>query len=72
MYLTYDDTPGVIGTVGNALGEAGINIAQMSVGRDGSRAVMFLTVDQNIPEAIVSKISSAVGTDDVKFLDLVE
>ena len=72
MFLTYEDAPGVIGAVGNALGEAGINVAQMAVGRDSGRAVMFLTVDQSVPEDVVSKIASAVGTDDIKFLDLVE
>lgn len=72
MYLSYDDTPGVIGIVGNTLGKAGINIAQMTVGRDGKRAMMFLTVDSNVPEEIVSDVAKAVGTDDLKFLDLVE
>ena len=72
MYLSYKDEPGVIGIVGNTLGEAGINVAQMSVGRDGDRALMFLTVDQSIPEGIVEEISKAVGTEDIKFLDLVE
>ena len=72
MYLHYADAPGVIGAVGNALGTAGINVAQMSVGRDGPNALMFLTVDQNIPEDIVKKIAEAVGTDRVKFIDLVE
>ncbi|MDO5852783.1 MAG: phosphoglycerate dehydrogenase [Thermoplasmata archaeon] len=72
LYLTYRDAPGVIGTVGNILGAKGINIAQMTVGRTDGRAMMFLTVDGNIPEDTVSEIASAVGTDDAKFLDLVE
>ena len=72
MYLSYRDEPGVIGIVGNTLGSAGINVAQMSVGRSGDRALMFLTVDQNIPEEIVAKVAKDVGTDDIKFLDLVE
>ncbi len=72
MLLTYKDGPGIIGTVGNALGEAGINIAQMTVGRDGPDAMMCLTVDHDIPDEIVAKVASLVGTEDVKFLDLVE
>lgn len=72
MYLRYKDAPGVIGIVGNTLGSAGINVAQMSVGRDGGCALMFLTVDQNIPDEIVDRISETVGTKDIKFLDLVE
>ncbi len=72
MYVSYNDEPGVIGAVGNTIGNAGINIAQMTVGRDGGRAMMFLTLDGNVPEEIVAKVAEAVGTDDVKFLDLVE
>lgn len=72
MYLSYEDAPGVIGIVGNALGSAGINVAQMTVARSGARAMMFLTVDSNIDEDIVAKVAKDVGTDDVRFLDLVE
>ena len=72
MYIRYGDAPGVIGIVGNVLGAAGINVAQMSVGRDGNKALMFLTVDQNIPDEVVEKIASDVGTEYIKFLDLVE
>lgn len=72
LCLTYRDAPGVIGTVGNVLGGEGINIAQMAVDRVGGNAMMFLTVDSNIPEEVVAKVASEVGADDVKFLDLVE
>lgn len=72
IYLSYADTPGVIGIVGSKLGEAGINVAQMSVGRSGSRALMFLIVDQSIPEDLVAAIAKEVGTEDIKFIDLVE
>ena len=71
MFVEYKDAPGVIGIVGNTLGSAGINVAQMSVGRSGARALMFLTVDQPIPDELVQKISADVGSKDIKFLDLV-
>lgn len=72
MFVGYKDEPGVIGIVGNTLGGAGINVAQMSVGRSGPMALMFLTVDQRVPDDLVAKISDAVGTKDIKFLDMVE
>ncbi|MFT0898768.1 phosphoglycerate dehydrogenase [Candidatus Methanoprimaticola sp. MG2] len=72
MYVRYKDEPGVIGIVGNIIGDAGVNIAQMTVGRSGKCAMMFLTVDSNIPEDVVAKVAEAVGTEDVKFLDLAE
>ena len=42
------DRPGVVGQVGTLLGEAGVNIAGMQLGRDvpGGRALFVLTVDQ--------------------------
>lgn len=70
--LTYKDGPGIIGAVGNALGEVAVNIAQMTVARSGSNAMMFLTVDGNVPEDVVSRLATSAGMDDVKFLDLVE
>lgn len=72
VYLRYKDTPGVIGIVGNILGNAGINIAQMSVSRCDKCAMMFLSVDGDVPEALVAQIAKEVGTTDVGFLDLVE
>jgi len=72
LFLHYKDEPGVIGVVGNAMGEVGINIAQMSVGRYEDQALMFLTVDQIVPDEILKKISETVGSDDIKFLNMVE
>ena len=72
VYLRYKDTPGVIGIVGNILGNAGINIAQMSVSRCDKCAMMFLSVDGDVPEALVAQIAKEVGTTDVGFLDLVQ
>jgi len=42
------DRPGVVGKVGTLLGDAGINIAGMQLGRDnpGGRALFVLGVDQ--------------------------
>lgn len=72
VYVGYMDAPGVIGTVGNALGEAGINIGQMSVGRDCNKALMFLTVDQKVSDDIISKIAKAVGTEDIRSVEIKE
>jgi D-3-phosphoglycerate dehydrogenase len=62
-FFLYEDKPGVIGTVGTLLGEAGINIASMEVGRReaGGLALMGLTVDSPIPAEILDRIVGAVG-----------
>ena len=47
IFLRYDDVPGVIGRVGTLLGEAGVNIANMTVSRnrEGGKALMVLSID---------------------------
>jgi D-3-phosphoglycerate dehydrogenase / 2-oxoglutarate reductase len=59
----YEDRPGVIGTVGTILGQAGVNIGSMEVGRTeaGGLALMCLTVDSPIPPEALDRITSAVG-----------
>ena len=70
IILTYKDTPGVIGAVGNAIGEAGINIAHMAVGRANGKAAMLLTIDQDVPEEVVKKIGEKVGVEEIKYIRL--
>jgi D-3-phosphoglycerate dehydrogenase len=71
-FFTYEDRPGVIGTVGSLLGTAGINIASMEVGRKaaGGLALMGLTVDSPIPADILQGIEREVGTEAARFLEL--
>jgi D-3-phosphoglycerate dehydrogenase len=55
----YRDVPGMIGRVGTAFGEAGINIASAAVGhlpdetQSEDCAVMVVTSDQAVPQAVV-------------------
>jgi len=44
-----DDRPGVIGLVGQAFGNAGINIADMALSRRGKTALMVLKLDGPMP-----------------------
>jgi D-3-phosphoglycerate dehydrogenase len=64
-FFLYEDRPGVIGTVGTLLGNAGINIASMEVGRRemGGRALMGLTVDSPIPAEVLAEIERAIGAE---------
>jgi D-3-phosphoglycerate dehydrogenase len=45
-----DDRPGVIGLVGQAFGNAGINIADMALSRRGRTALMVLKLDGPMPD----------------------
>lgn len=53
------DRPGVIGMLGSLLGEAGINIANMSLGRDqtGGQAVAILNLDSPVPPELMQQIA---------------
>lgn len=70
LVAPHTDKPGIIGQVGTLLGNAGINIASMYVGRKtktpGENAIMTLTVDQEIPEDLVEKITQIEGIDSAR------
>ena len=57
----YKDGPGVIGRIGRILGENGINIAQMSVGREGpdGNALMLMGVDHLVSDAVLKQIKES-------------
>jgi len=67
----YDDVPGVIGRVGTLFGEAGVNIANMTVSRSrrGGKALMVLSVDSPPPPELVERFRSE-GFDDARVLEL--
>ncbi len=59
----YADQPGMIGRVGNAFGEHGVNIVSAAVGAEasGEEAVMALTTDGPVPDAVIDEIASGQG-----------
>ena len=72
VFLRYVDRPGVVGTVGAALGEAQINIAGAQVSRtaQGGDALMALTVDDAVPADVLDRIATAIGAQSVRSVDL--
>jgi len=65
------DTPGVIGRVGTLLGDAGINIADMAVGRgDDHGAMMGISLDQPVEDALVERLSSLEGVLAARYIRL--
>ena len=73
LFLVYEDRPGVVGTVGAALGAAAVNIAGAQVGRtsQGGTALMALTVDSAVPADVLSAICEAIGATSARTVDLV-
>jgi D-3-phosphoglycerate dehydrogenase len=56
LMLYNNDRPGVVGHIGQLLGEAGINIAQMNLSRGSSRSLSLINVDSRIPEETLARI----------------
>ena len=73
-FLRYEDRPGMVGTVGGVLGQAGINIAGMQVSRDhqGGHALVALSVDTAIPAAALEEIRTSIQAVEVRAVDLTE
>ena len=73
LFLRYSDKPGVVGTVGNALGKAGINIAGMQVARSaaGGDALMAITVDSLISDELTASVKKETGAEVVRSVTLV-
>ena len=61
-FLTYEDRPGMVGTVGRILGDAAVNIAGMQVSRDskGGSALVALSVDSAIPADTLLEMQVAI------------
>jgi D-3-phosphoglycerate dehydrogenase len=72
LLTRHDDRPGIIGLVGQLLGEADVNISSMQVGRSGPRghALMLLSVDDPIPPEVVARLRAIHRFAAVKVLKL--
>ncbi|MGH3714782.1 MAG: phosphoglycerate dehydrogenase [Micromonosporaceae bacterium] len=74
LFLRYTDRPGVVGTLGSTLGEAGINIAAMQVSRaqPGGEALMGVEVDSPVSPELLDAVASSVGATTAAAVDLTE
>ena len=72
MFVMYPDLPGMIGRLGTTLGNHGINIAQMELGRSGrgERAVVVLTLDDPVTEGIIGEIRKEIQIEDIRAITL--
>lgn len=73
MLLTvHRDMPGIIGKIGSLLGSFNVNIASMQVGRKLVRgdAVMVLSIDDPLPEGLLTEITKVSGIRDAYIVNL--
>lgn len=66
LFTLHRDMPGIIGKIGSLLGSFNVNIASMQVGRKIVRgdAVMVLSIDDPLPDGILSEITKVAGIRD--------
>ena len=60
LYTTNEDVPGIIGTLGGVLGEAGVNIANFTLGRAeaGGEAIALLYVDGQVEQKVLDQLDA--------------
>ena len=73
-FFTYEDRPGMVGTVGKILGDASVNIAGMQVSRNakGGQALVALSVDSPVPAEVLDEIRGAIDAQMVRGVSLTE
>jgi D-3-phosphoglycerate dehydrogenase / 2-oxoglutarate reductase len=66
LFTMHRDMPGIIGHIGSLLGSFNVNIASMQVGRKIVRgdAVMVLSIDDPLPDGILTEITKVAGIRD--------
>jgi D-3-phosphoglycerate dehydrogenase len=59
LYVTNQDRPGFVGSLGTVLGEAGVNIATFHLGRErsGGDAIALLEVDDPVGDEILARLT---------------
>ncbi len=74
LLMTYIDRPGMIGKIGQVLGEHDINIAAMNLGRQQKQgeAMVILSLDSAVPGNVVDEIAQTVEPNFIKYLHLIK
>ena len=70
VLIVNKDRPGVIGLVGNTFGKLGINIADMTISRQGDKALMLLNVDSEPSPEALAALRAEPALETVKALKL--
>jgi len=73
LFTAHRDQPGMVAKVAGALGTHDVNISTMSVGRKGVRehAVMVMTLDDPVPQELITDLSKLDGIHMARFVSLV-
>ena len=71
LYVTNNDVPGLIGSLGNILGNEGINIASFNLGRIAplKDAMALIGIDSPVNEKVISEVKKLDSVVNVKSLN---
>jgi D-3-phosphoglycerate dehydrogenase len=73
MLLVFNaDVPGVIGALGTTLGDYGVNISRMTVGREeaSNQNIILLSTDELVSKELLAKVESLESITKAQVLDL--
>ncbi|WP_298036061.1 phosphoglycerate dehydrogenase [uncultured Desulfuromonas sp.] len=72
LVISYADRPGLLGKIGTILGEASVNIGNMSLGRraKAGEAMVVLSLDTPADEATLDRIAKAVDSHFIKAVQM--
>jgi D-3-phosphoglycerate dehydrogenase len=72
LLIPNHDRPGMIGHVGTILGDAGVNIVGMQVGRRavGERAVMIINLEEPVSDDVIAKLDAVPDLFGARLIDL--
>ncbi len=68
LYVTNEDRPGFIGSLGTILGNAGVNIATFNLGRQtrGGKAIALIEIDEPISDDVLDAVRALPHVHQVK------
>ncbi len=71
LYTTNEDIPGIIGTLGQTMGENGVNIANFTLGRSeaGGEAIALLYIDEKVDDAVIENLNKTGMFQSIKPLE---
>lgn len=72
VFFVYEDRPGVLGQIGVALAEGGVNIDDMRNPHDlkGRQSIAIIKVNQAVPEEIIEKARTKIKASAAFYLEL--
>ena len=71
IYITNNDTPGLVGKIGHCLGSQGVNIANFNLGRDkiGGNVIELIEVGSPVDDSVLDKLTQIEDIVQVKKLN---